>query len=47
MTKTNRVCKYPKCYYHKLGAKTYCCDACSSDHYDHDRLHKGKKGHAS
>lgn len=41
MTSTNRVCKYPKCHYYKPGTKTYCCDACSSDHYDYDRLHRG------
>lgn len=36
----SQVCKYPKCYYHSPGAEYYCCDACSGDHYDYDRLNK-------
>lgn len=35
-----RTCKYKKCHYYDPKAKTYCCDACSADAYDDDRLHK-------
>lgn len=47
MTKKRRLrkyaCKYPECYYYDPKSKTYCCDACSSDHYDYGRLKKGKE----
>lgn len=36
--KSERTCKYPKCFYYKKGAKFYCCDACSADAYDDHRL---------
>ena len=36
-------CKYPRCFYYKPGAKTYCCDACSGDHFDYDRLKEEEK----
>jgi hypothetical protein len=39
----NKKCKYPECYYYDPKSKVYCCNACAGDHYDHDRLHKGKK----
>ena len=38
-----RSCKYPKCDYYDPKSKVYCCNACSGDHYDYDRLHKKKK----
>jgi len=41
--KGEKECKYPKCHYYDPKSKVYCCDACSGDHYDYDRLHKGKK----
>lgn len=44
MTKKKRICKYPKCTYYDPKAETYCCGACSSDAYDHDRL-KGQKNY--
>jgi len=38
--KKKRICKYPDCYYYDPKSKTYCCAACSGDHYDRDRLNK-------
>jgi len=38
-----RICKYPDCGYYGENAKNYCCIGCSSDHYDMDRLKKGRK----
>ena len=34
----DRKCKYSECYYYDSKAETYCCDACSADAYDRDRL---------
>ncbi len=36
----NRKCKFEKCYYYNPNAKTFCCDACSSDAFDDARLKK-------
>ena len=33
-----RTCKYPGCHYYDPKSESYCCAACSGDHYDHDRL---------
>ena len=44
MTKKKRICKYPRCIYYDPKAETYCCNACSNDAYDHDRL-KGQKNY--
>ena len=35
----NRKCKYEGCSYYDPKATHYCCDACSSDAYDSERLH--------
>lgn len=31
---TERICKYPGCYYYDKKAKHYCCGACACDHRD-------------
>jgi len=33
-----RTCKYPGCISYSNNAKTYCCNACSADAYDDERL---------
>ena len=34
------LCKLPHCVNYASGVMTYCCDACSADAYDEERLSK-------
>ena len=35
-----RICRLPSCEYYSTLATTYCCNACSADAYDDERLSK-------
>ncbi len=41
--KKKRTCKYSGCTYYSPDATTYCCNACSADAYDDERLSKEKQ----
>ena len=38
-----KQCKYSQCVNFTKEAKTYCCNGCSSDDYDYQRIYKGRE----